>query len=98
MKTSVDLKWAGTDAALSNPCFSVTAKKVNTPDSCCFRFFDKRIPKANIVSIVKTHRQCPTPAFETKRSRKLFVYVNIYKENITKHKKKKVSNMLLLDG
>uniref|UniRef100_A0A3Q2XHC5 Chemokine interleukin-8-like domain-containing protein n=1 Tax=Haplochromis burtoni TaxID=8153 RepID=A0A3Q2XHC5_HAPBU len=49
--------------ALSNPCFSVTAKAVNSPDSCCFHFFDKRIPKANIVSIVKTHRQCSTPAF-----------------------------------
>uniref|UniRef100_A0A3Q4GA30 Chemokine interleukin-8-like domain-containing protein n=1 Tax=Neolamprologus brichardi TaxID=32507 RepID=A0A3Q4GA30_NEOBR len=51
------------DAALSNPCFSVTAKAVNSPDLCCFHFFDKRIPKANIVSIVKTHRQCSTPAF-----------------------------------
>uniref|UniRef100_A0A3P8NNY4 Chemokine interleukin-8-like domain-containing protein n=1 Tax=Astatotilapia calliptera TaxID=8154 RepID=A0A3P8NNY4_ASTCA len=54
------------DAALSNPCFSVTGsncKAMITPDSCCFRFFDKRIPKANIVSIVKTHSQCPTPAF-----------------------------------
>uniref|UniRef100_A0A3Q4GGK3 Chemokine interleukin-8-like domain-containing protein n=1 Tax=Neolamprologus brichardi TaxID=32507 RepID=A0A3Q4GGK3_NEOBR len=49
---------------LVNSCFSVTAKAVNSPDFCCFRFFDKRIPKANIVSIVKTHRKCLTPAFE----------------------------------
>uniref|UniRef100_A0A3P9CEJ1 Chemokine interleukin-8-like domain-containing protein n=1 Tax=Maylandia zebra TaxID=106582 RepID=A0A3P9CEJ1_9CICH len=48
---------------LSNPCFSVTAKAVNSPEVCCFEFFDKRIPKANIVSIVKTHNQCATPAF-----------------------------------
>uniref|UniRef100_A0AAZ1WUX6 Chemokine interleukin-8-like domain-containing protein n=1 Tax=Oreochromis aureus TaxID=47969 RepID=A0AAZ1WUX6_OREAU len=51
------------DTALSNPCFSVTAKAVISPDLCCFHFFDKRIPKANIVSIMKTHSQCSTPAF-----------------------------------
>lgn len=51
------------DAALSNPCFSVTAKAVNSPEVCCFEFFDKRIPKVNIVSINKTHSQCSTPAF-----------------------------------
>ncbi|XP_026032726.1 C-C motif chemokine 4 homolog [Astatotilapia calliptera] len=51
---------------------SDASKAVNTPDSCCFRFFDKRIPKANIVSIVKTHRQCPTPAFVIKTPRGLF--------------------------
>uniref|UniRef100_A0A669F1H3 Chemokine interleukin-8-like domain-containing protein n=1 Tax=Oreochromis niloticus TaxID=8128 RepID=A0A669F1H3_ORENI len=51
------------DTALSNPCFSVAAKAVNSPDFCCFEFFDKRIPKAHIVSIVKTHSQCSTPAF-----------------------------------
>ncbi|XP_026028377.1 C-C motif chemokine 3-like isoform X1 [Astatotilapia calliptera] len=47
-------------------------KAMITPDSCCFRFFDKRIPKANIVSIVKTHSQCPTPAFVIKTPRGLF--------------------------
>uniref|UniRef100_A0A3Q2VG07 Chemokine interleukin-8-like domain-containing protein n=1 Tax=Haplochromis burtoni TaxID=8153 RepID=A0A3Q2VG07_HAPBU len=57
---------------LVNSCFSVTAKAVNSPDSCCFRFFDKRIPKANIVSIVKTHRQCPTPAFVIETPIRLF--------------------------
>uniref|UniRef100_A0A3B4F0S2 Chemokine interleukin-8-like domain-containing protein n=1 Tax=Pundamilia nyererei TaxID=303518 RepID=A0A3B4F0S2_9CICH len=40
---------------------------VNSPDFCCFDFFDKRIPKANIVSINKTHSQCSTPAFTPKR-------------------------------
>uniref|UniRef100_A0A3B4F3K6 Chemokine interleukin-8-like domain-containing protein n=1 Tax=Pundamilia nyererei TaxID=303518 RepID=A0A3B4F3K6_9CICH len=54
-----------------NPCFSVTAKAVISPDFCCFHFFDKRIPKAHIVSIVKTHRQCSTPAFVIKTPRRL---------------------------
>ncbi|XP_039471234.1 C-C motif chemokine 3-like isoform X3 [Oreochromis aureus] len=39
------------------------SKAVNSPDFCCFEFFDKRIPKANIVNITKTHSQCSTPAF-----------------------------------
>ncbi|XP_030588138.1 C-C motif chemokine 5-like [Archocentrus centrarchus] len=36
------------------------------PDQCCFRFFDKRIPKAQIFSIEKTHIKCSTPAFVVK--------------------------------
>nr|XP_004566185.2 C-C motif chemokine 18 [Maylandia zebra] len=51
---------------------SDASKAMITRDLCCFRFFDKRIPKANIVSIVKTHRQCPTPAFVIKTPRGLF--------------------------
>ncbi|XP_005928488.1 C-C motif chemokine 4-like [Haplochromis burtoni] len=51
---------------------SDASKAVNSPDSCCFHFFDKRIPKANIVSIVKTHRQCSTPAFVIETPRGLF--------------------------
>uniref|UniRef100_A0A3P8NP86 Chemokine interleukin-8-like domain-containing protein n=1 Tax=Astatotilapia calliptera TaxID=8154 RepID=A0A3P8NP86_ASTCA len=59
-------------SSLSNPCFSVTAKAVNSPDLCCFEFFDKRIPKANIVSINKTHSQCSTPAFVIETPKRLF--------------------------
>ncbi|KAL4004110.1 potassium voltage-gated channel Eag-related subfamily H member 3 [Sarotherodon galilaeus] len=51
---------------------SDASKAVISPDLCCFHFFDKRIPKANIVSIVKTHRQCSTPAFVIKTPRRLF--------------------------
>uniref|UniRef100_A0A3P9CFP8 Chemokine interleukin-8-like domain-containing protein n=1 Tax=Maylandia zebra TaxID=106582 RepID=A0A3P9CFP8_9CICH len=41
----------------------LASSAVNSPEVCCFEFFDKRIPKANIVSINKTHSQCSTPAF-----------------------------------
>uniref|UniRef100_A0A3Q4GA00 Chemokine interleukin-8-like domain-containing protein n=1 Tax=Neolamprologus brichardi TaxID=32507 RepID=A0A3Q4GA00_NEOBR len=33
------------------------------PDLCCFKFFDKRIPKVHILSIRKTHSKCLTEAF-----------------------------------
>ncbi|XP_039470294.1 C-C motif chemokine 3-like isoform X2 [Oreochromis aureus] len=51
---------------------SDASKAVNSLDFCCFHFFDKRIPKENIVSIVKTHSQCSTPAFVIKTPRRLF--------------------------
>ncbi|XP_039470292.1 C-C motif chemokine 3-like [Oreochromis aureus] len=51
---------------------SDASKAVISPDLCCFHFFDKRIPKENIVSIVKTHSQCSTPAFVIKTPRRLF--------------------------
>ncbi|XP_039892656.1 C-C motif chemokine 3-like isoform X2 [Simochromis diagramma] len=51
---------------------SDTSKAVNSPDFCCFEFFDKRIPKANIVSINKTHSQCSTPAFVIETPKRLF--------------------------
>ncbi|XP_005751250.1 C-C motif chemokine 3-like isoform X2 [Pundamilia nyererei] len=51
---------------------SDASKAVNSPDFCCFDFFDKRIPKANIVSINKTHSQCSTPAFVIETPKRLF--------------------------
>ncbi|XP_013121090.2 C-C motif chemokine 3 [Oreochromis niloticus] len=47
------------------------SKAVNSPDFCCFEFFDKRIPKAHIVNITKTHSQCSTPAFVVETPKRL---------------------------
>ncbi|CAI5668127.1 unnamed protein product [Oreochromis niloticus] len=50
---------------------SDASKAVNSPDFCCFEFFDKRIPKAHIVNITKTHSQCSTPAFVIETPKRL---------------------------
>ncbi|XP_066569968.1 C-C motif chemokine 4 homolog [Amia ocellicauda] len=34
----------------------------NTPDLCCFRFYDGRIPLAQVVSFNRTDSGCPTEA------------------------------------
>uniref|UniRef100_I3JXT8 Chemokine interleukin-8-like domain-containing protein n=1 Tax=Oreochromis niloticus TaxID=8128 RepID=I3JXT8_ORENI len=46
-------------------CLSLTASGMGLvpPDLCCFKFFDKRIPKVHILSIRKTHSKCLTEAF-----------------------------------
>uniref|UniRef100_A0A3Q0S2Y3 Chemokine interleukin-8-like domain-containing protein n=1 Tax=Amphilophus citrinellus TaxID=61819 RepID=A0A3Q0S2Y3_AMPCI len=39
------------------------------PDHCCFKFFDKRIPKPHVLSIKKTHSKCLSEAFVIKTPR-----------------------------
>ncbi|XP_056243754.1 C-C motif chemokine 4-like [Seriola aureovittata] len=34
-----------------------------SPGSCCFKLFPRRIPKAHILSIIKTHNRCSAKAF-----------------------------------
>ncbi|XP_026028376.1 C-C motif chemokine 4-like [Astatotilapia calliptera] len=78
---------------------SDASKAVISPDLCCFHFFDKRIPKANIVSIVKTHRQCSTPAFVIETPRTLFCVKQTVKwamEQFVKEERAKIEPMLQL--
>ncbi|CAI5682874.1 unnamed protein product [Oreochromis niloticus] len=78
---------------------SDASKAVISPDLCWFHFFDKRIPKANIVSILKTHRQCSTPAFVIKTPRGLFCVKQTVKwamEQFDKQERAKIEPMLQL--
>ncbi|KAK2841705.1 hypothetical protein Q5P01_011905 [Channa striata] len=34
-----------------------------SPGSCCFRFFNKKIPLPEIISITETHRRCSEKGF-----------------------------------
>uniref|UniRef100_A0A3B4XGR9 Chemokine interleukin-8-like domain-containing protein n=1 Tax=Seriola lalandi dorsalis TaxID=1841481 RepID=A0A3B4XGR9_SERLL len=34
-----------------------------SPGSCCFKLFPRRIPKAHILSIIKTHNRCSAKAW-----------------------------------
>uniref|UniRef100_A0A3B4TCL2 Chemokine interleukin-8-like domain-containing protein n=1 Tax=Seriola dumerili TaxID=41447 RepID=A0A3B4TCL2_SERDU len=36
-----------------------------SPGSCCFKLFPRRIPKAHIISIIKTHNRCSKKAYVT---------------------------------
>ncbi|XP_026029094.1 C-C motif chemokine 4-like [Astatotilapia calliptera] len=40
-----------------------------TPDLCCFKFYERKIPTKQIKSIKKTHSKCTTPAFVIKTPR-----------------------------
>uniref|UniRef100_A0A3Q0S301 Chemokine interleukin-8-like domain-containing protein n=1 Tax=Amphilophus citrinellus TaxID=61819 RepID=A0A3Q0S301_AMPCI len=49
-------------------CCDASGKSV-TRFVCCFKFFEKRIPKTHVLSISKTDSRCSTEAFVIKTPR-----------------------------
>ncbi|KAK1874601.1 C-C motif chemokine 4 like [Dissostichus eleginoides] len=51
-------------------------RAVNAPGSCCFRFFTGRVPKPNIISVIKTHSSCHVQGFITTAEKEFCVSRN----------------------